>query len=416
MKRLLILSYHFRPLNAIASLRANAFADHLHHHGIRPIIVTHDWQETAPEHWQVRQGDASIHTHFETHEVLRLPLPPAANSPAGSRLKSALCMLKGQFDLGAWLPESRAAYAAFLASNHEALGGLDGVLAIYNPHHHLELGWSFAQERGLPYCADLRDLWSPDAETGKPPTGLGARFKEAQMRRHWKRWLSDAAVLSTVSPPLANTLETWLNRPAITVRNGVEQGLFDGIEALPQTRFTVAHVGTLYAQQPLDGLGAAMQRFEENGGELVFRWIGLRQQDQANRVKQLWAEFGLQSTLEIVSRVSRQEALEEMRNAHALFYPTWPNRPGIVSGKIYEYLASGTPILATADSEGMDVVGLIKRSPVGFSFGPGEADSMAMRLGGLQKSMMDKQPTFFLRETEVERWAEAFAEAVYTRL
>lgn len=420
MRTLLVLSYHFRPLNAIASLRANAFADYLPQHGIYPIILTHDWIDKGNEHWEIRVGGNPEVSDMGDHKVIRLPLAAGSTPQNGSSLTSLLHMRKGRFDLGGTLPASRSAFESFLSSS-DALTEVDGVLAIYNPHHHLELGHAFAQKRAIPFCADLRDLWSADAESGVRPHEWRARLRERLVRSHWKRWLSDAALVSTVSPPLVDVLEAWLGRPAITVRNGVETGLFDGDTGNNTFKkdngvLTLSHVGTLYPEQPLETLGRALSCLDELGVRAEVRFIGLRQAAHIERVQSVWKHFELQAKLTILPRVTRKQALAEMHGADALYYPSWPDRPGIVSGKIYEYLASGTPVLITTSGPGMDVAQLVEASPNGSVFGEDDSEGFAAKLKALSLAPVGKLPALHLREAEVERWAVAFLEAAAKRV
>ena len=80
MKRLLLLSYHYVPLNSIATQRAVGFVRHLPEHGIHPVVVTHDWQRAGDSEWdwQIRRGtEHRVETHPD-HTVIYLPLPAEA--------------------------------------------------------------------------------------------------------------------------------------------------------------------------------------------------------------------------------------------------------------------------------------------------------------------------------------------------
>jgi len=51
MKKILILSYHFPPMNVIASQRALGYANNFKKFGFEPTIVTYDWTKKAEDQY-----------------------------------------------------------------------------------------------------------------------------------------------------------------------------------------------------------------------------------------------------------------------------------------------------------------------------------------------------------------------------
>ncbi|MGC6531926.1 MAG: hypothetical protein ACON34_02885 [Flavobacteriales bacterium] len=419
MKRLLLLSYHYTPLNSIATQRAVGFVRHLPAHSIHPVVVTHDWQRTGDSEWdwQIRRGTVHrVETHPD-HTVIYLPLPPEARPYTATSFQTLSHLYRGRFDLGGLMPASRKAYARFLAEHGSTLGPLDGVLAEFNPHHHLELGSRFARQRGLPFCADLRDLWSPTAEIGHVEGGPAARLRDRFVRRSWKKWLKRAAVVSTVSPPLAAFLEGFLDRPAITVRNGVEPDLFDGIAPVRPERFTLAYVGTLYADQDTALMLELLQGLPQDV-QWQLHWLGATDPEREKALRFQWSSVGLApDRLRITGRSSRANALTLMRSAQVLLYPTWPGLPGVVSGKIYEYLASGTHTAVLSRDPQMDVVELAAAAPDGEAFLEGSSAAWNAWISDLHLAWKNGQDATtphtepYERSRGVATWAHAFKHA-----
>ena len=417
MKRLLVLSYHYAPFNSMATYRAVAFAQHLPEHGIHPIIVTHTWAKDGEgeHHWHIFQGGALQVEEHPHHTVVRLPLPVGTKPYTPGALRSFSALLAGRFDLGGYLPASHEAYRQFLGSNHPVLQNLDGVLGIFNPHHHLELGAAFAQRQCIPFCADLRDLWSPDAGTTPLYTGWKHRLRERLMLRHWKRWLCQAQVVSTVTPTWANTLQDFLGKPVITVRNGIETGAFDNAANVTPETFTLAYIGSLYPQQDVTPLAQALAALPQSCA-WQFHWVGAPSVEAVEEVRQRMAACGVDANrIQGQTRTTRAEALGWMRGAQVLVYPAWPNQPGIIGGKVYEYLASGTPVLITAPNRDQDVVRLAALSDSAAVFTPEEQSALVAWIQDRHQkwSTQSEKPgtqntTPFERSTQVARWAEVF--------
>lgn len=392
MKRLLILSYHFRPLNVMASLRTNAFADYLHEVGIHPVVLTHDW---------AKEGNGVRTEVFESHTVIRLPHPETGKAYKPGPVKTLLELRKGHFDLGGYLPASRKMYLDFL-QQHQPDQPYDGILGIYNPNHHLELGALFSKKWGIPFYADVRDLWTAHADTGQLEKGWKGRYREKLLKKYWKEWLAQAEGISTVSDHWARFLQEFTGRPCQTMRNGVEEGLFDGIERKAADVFTILHAGRLYPDQDLGVLFRGLQMFKETELPFHVHFMGA-DQEARERIESDALQHGLLDEVEISGRVSREEALQSMKNAHLLFYPAWEDHPGIIAGKVYEYMAAGIPVLVAPADEKSEAVRLITESGVGKGMNDGIA--IAQWLEVLSESWVPSAPVEVSRRSEVLKFS-----------
>lgn len=412
LKRLLILAYHFSPLNAIGARRGDAFAEHVSKHGFFAVVITHAWERQGEgEAWRIRKGGDVEVERKSTSEVHRLPLAERSFDYGSQPFKTARQLLAGRFDLGRWLPASREAYARYLTE--APFDAVDGVLAIFNPHHHLELGSAFAAKHGIPFYADLRDLWTADAEAGKAPPGLKGLLRDRLMRHYWKKWLQNAALISTVSPPWAAHMAAFSGRPTAVVRNGVEAGLFASVEKRNSKNFTIAHVGTLYDEQRLDGLFHAAAIASQQAGTISLRFIGVRDEAQRQRLLDEQAPFMDQALeLKMLPRVTRPEALIEMKSADLLYYPAWDERPGILAGKLYEYMASGTPVLVTSKTPAAGAAAWVSTNRTGAAFQPEAHQQMAEWIALRAEEKADSRPSPYSahevsREGQVAAWALA---------
>jgi glycosyltransferase involved in cell wall biosynthesis len=133
------------------------------------------------------------------------------------------------------------------------------------------------------------------------------------------------------------------------IPNGVDADDFPGRPAaLPSDRFVLAHVGTVYdAVDPspvLAVLGRLVERQEVDPARIELRFVG-----------SIWREgFGPPPgvRLERVGYVEHASAVEEMNSATALllFVPSSSLAP---SGKLFEYLASGRPVLCVTHPDNL---------------------------------------------------------------
>jgi len=97
------------------------------------------------------------------------------------------------------------------------------------------------------------------------------------------------------------------------------------------------------------------------------------------------AALGLGDRLELVPYVTRRRSLELQRNSEALLLliPEAGGRGrGVLSGKVFEYLAAERPILAAVPPDGA-AAGLLRETGAGVVVPPDDVDAIGAALEGL---------------------------------
>ena len=202
---------------------------------------------------------------------------------------------------------------------------------------------------GLPWVADLRDLWSDDRFSTAP--GWRRRID----RRHEQRTLGKADALVTVSEPLAEELRILHpDVPTHTVLNGFDPDLVNPGAPLPDV-FTITHTGTYHQGRRDPSL------LFEAAGNLIRR--GLLPRDRF-RIRlfvkhEPWLELmaerhGVADIVEAVPWGSFEDAIRAQRRSHVLLLLHWggPREAGVVTAKVFEYLAARRPILVLGGGPG----------------------------------------------------------------
>ena len=146
--------------------------------------------------------------------------------------------------------------------------------------------------------------------------------------------------------------------PVVTVANGCDFDDVAGLERRPSTRFRITHAGSFFGRRdPRPFLRA----LHDSGLDAVARFVGdFRPADRE------WAEsLGLGDRLELVPYAPRATSLALQRDSEALLLliPEADGRGrGVLSGKVFEYLAVGRPILAAVPPDGSWPRGSCSRS------------------------------------------------------
>ena len=263
-----------------------------------------------------------------------------------------------------FLPDARVGWVPFAAHAARRLvraGRADAVLTSGPPHSThlvgLALRRTLAAHR-VPWVADFRDPWTGINFYDELPMTAPARAFDAALER---RVLRAADAVVTVSPTWARELEAKGRLPPGAVR--VIQNGFDpddlgrpappGAPALASGgAFPLVHVGSLYGSRDPEALWASVAALRGRGGleRLRVRLVG--RVDDAVRAS--LKRHGLSEITDEGGVVDHAAAVAEMASAGLLFLSIEPvqGAGGILTGKLYEYLASGRPVLALGPPDG----------------------------------------------------------------
>lgn len=202
----------------------------------------------------------------------------------------------------------------------------------------------------LPWVADFRDLW-----TSNPAYDMPAWRRSLDIRLE-KKLLDSANGVITVSEHLASMLR--VRRPSknkdtvLAISNGYDEADFSHALPLPgkSEEFRVVHAGTFYGHQSpdefLNGVERLFQLEPEARKRLRLRFVG----NVGARFERTLREFKARhpQVLELTGYVEHPRAIAEMLAADALLLVIGGDAKlteGVMTGKLFEYLRAGRPVL-----------------------------------------------------------------------
>ena len=246
----------------------------------------------------------------------------------------------------AWAP-----FARRRALRLNRRGRFDCVITSSPPESAHAVGRAL-RRRGVPWVVDLRDAWTFEPIRPPFPTGLQRRLDE----RLERRWLRSADAVVCVSRPAAHDLRERLGIEPRLVPNGWDPDLIapggsvdDGAGILDPDRVSLVYTGRFgsYGRDPAPLVGAL--------GEL-----GRTDAQTASRLELVvagpltTAEAELMKTdvsparIVVPGSLTRERAVALQGAADALLLLASPRRTQLINFKLFEYLATGRPILALA--------------------------------------------------------------------
>ena len=329
-RRLLIVVRDYPPANTPATLRALGFARYLPEWGWDASVVTMRVGSGAgdPSLLPLVPEEGSVYRAFgfDTKDVLSV----------GGRYPSLLALPDRNVS---WLP---AGVVQALRAVRERR--VDALLSSGPPLTAHCIAHVVQRITGLPWIADVRDLWDG------PPSQ--ARLSHAAEHRLARRLLRACDRLTVVTEAIGEGLRRSygvdVTPKTHILPNGFDEALFAGLEPPPSggARFTIAHVGyaALDYRNPrlfLETLRAGIDR-GELPRETQVSFLGA----DAKSLHALSGSLGLESVIHGRQRVPYVEALREMCAASALLLLQSEEFGHAVPCKTYEYLRSGRPIVA----------------------------------------------------------------------
>ncbi len=392
-RRVLVVAYYFPPSGGPGVQRVLKFVKYLREFGYEPIVLTVE-EGAYPQHDEALASE--IPSDIAVHRTRSIdPFGLYARLTGRSRKEAVMVgSVKREGGLvekfASWiranifLPDARVGWVPFAVREglrlHHAQP-FDAILTSGPPHSVHLIGRGLKRKTGVSWVADFRDLWSDTNYSDALPASTYAKRRD---ERFEQSVLGEANHLVTVSPFWRSVLleKSGRKEDAISVvHNGFDEADFADRPSKDSTAsvFKLAHVGSLYASRNPLALWEALRQIREEGrGEhLRVRLIGMVDES----VRASIVENGLESIVEVVPYVSHSEAIDAMCGAAALLLVVEPfrNDSGMITGKLYEYLAAGRPVVGIGPPVG-DAADLLVSTTAGKMIGRDDAEGIRLHL------------------------------------
>jgi glycosyltransferase involved in cell wall biosynthesis len=261
--------------------------------------------------------------------------------------------------------------------------GIDAVLTTSPPGSVHLVGAAVQKATGARWLADLRDplIANPHRRSDTAATRARQAANEQLARLVARR----ADAISCVSEAIADEVRRLEPRGLVrTIANGCDFDDFAGLDYRPGGRLRITHAGSFFGRRDPRPF---LQAFHDSGLDLVARFVGdFRSSDRE------WAQgLGLGDRLELIDYAPRAESLRLQRDSDVLLLlvPDAGGRGrGVLSGKVFEYLAAGRPILAVVPPDGA-AAALVRELEAGVVVAPDDVEGIRGALVELHARFSD---------------------------
>ena len=377
--RILIITHYFPPENAIASLRPYSWAKYWTRLGHKVTVLT--TQEPIAEQ--------NLNLPLPECEILRVFRPVILNRGRLSKKKSENVVpltiwnkCKGYFVKKLLRFINRTGVGFFRAPSLDykwpklirKSGLLDSerywdlCVCTFGEASVLKVGGDL-KKRGQvgKLIFDFRDLWTANVNfKGLFPFNIYERFLEY-------RWYRLADVITTVSEPLAIELERKYHKKVQVVLNGFDPDDKRNNtcnEGLDSSKVNILYTGTIYRgfQDPSPLFKAIKSLMQDNYpgiSDLTVTFAG-RNNVEAERLAE---KYDVQSLVSCLGFLKRETILSLQEYADVLLFLDYNsvNGDGILTGKLYEYMFSGTWIWTIGKVNKASLI--IEENGLGIAYG-----------------------------------------------
>lgn len=369
MKKILVIAYVFPPIAYAGTFRTLRLVKYLARMDYDITVLT---LKEQPDLF----NDPSLLSRIDRPvRIIRTPTidfwrgyqkikQKVLNLPLGKLLNKIFSILIYPFcqpdHMVLWVP-----FATFKGYRLLRKEKFDMIYTSSPPHSEQIIGWLLKRFKRVKWIADLRDPLLDNLLAGE----------WSYLERKIHTWL-EQRIFRNADGIIANTKvareKMQLRYPGIlvtTIHNSYDEEDFNQISSGKFRKFTIAHVGSIYNTRKTDLIFSAIKKLDEEkkiapeNFQVLF--VGLNNP----RLQQEIKEYGLNQYIEIQEITTHENALRIMKKSDLvlLIKVLGKSSDGQIPGKLFEYLASGNPILCIAPLES-EAAKIIRETATGKVF------------------------------------------------
>ena len=381
MKRVLIIAYYWPPSGGSGVQRWLKMSKYLPENGWQPVIYTADGAEYPVEDLSLEKDIAPEtevikHRIFEPYsfykkflgmkkdEKIKAGFINEGKKKSGWKENISIWLRGNLFIPDArccWINPSVRFLKKYLKDNP-----VDAIISTGPPHSMHLIAKKLHKKLNIPWIADFRDPWTDIDYFG------ALKLTKRSLKKHHRlqyEVLTEADKVVAVSWNWAKDLEGHGAKDVAVITNGYD---FDTEELNKKTElskeFTISHIGVLRAMKNAELFWSALgelikdDKLTDFSKLLKIRLIG--QVD--NSIVSLIKKYELTNNVEMIPYIPHDKIFAEQVSSQVLLLliNNSPSVKGLMTGKIFEYMASGRPTFAIGPVDG-DIAKVLNETGLG---------------------------------------------------
>jgi glycosyltransferase involved in cell wall biosynthesis len=384
--KVLIITYYWPPGSGAGVQRWLKFSKYLPSFGWQPVILTVDpdyatypaidisLEAEISRDIAVFRTEATDYFKYYRKDKTKVPYAGFAGNYDNSFKGKIFRFIRGNF----FIPDPRKGWNKFAfrkACEIIETEGIKHIITTGPPHSTQLIGLKLKKKYPLiKWISDFRDPWTDIYYYELFYPSFIARKID---RNYEKSVLLNADIILTVGYKLGKQLESkvdGIGGKIKIIHNGYDESDFEDIEPVNPETFTISYTGTISESYPVDGFVRAIQKIVANGNKILLRFTGMVSEAQK---EQIAASVSI-DYLEFNTYTNHRDAIVQMASSSLLLLviAKHPGNRSFLSGKLFEYIASGRPILCLGPSDG-DAAFILKSAGCGKCFSYDDDEGIA---------------------------------------
>lgn len=413
MKKVLIITYYWPPAGGGGVQRWVKFVKYLRDFGWEPIVFTvkdgsypitdMTLQNEVPKDIELIQSPI-----FEPYEWYKILTGKSKSDKIDANFLSEGKKMGWKDRIAVWIrgnffiPDARAFWikpSIKILKKYLLEHKVDAIISTGPPHscHLIALG--IKDSLDLPWLIDYRDPWTQIDYFNDLGLTNWARKKHFQLEQ---KVLNACDVIVTVGKTMAEDLESISSNRKEVITNGFDEADRADIDLILDEAFSITYIGTMNsARNPIVFWEALSELKSENHPliqKIKVKLVGKPEQ----LVNQSIEFYNIVELVEFCGYVTHQEAIKYQNASRVLLLVinNTSNNKSILTGKIFEYLASGRPILCIGPEDG-DAADILKDAKTGSMYDYKDVNGVKEYLKHAYKNYLNSNQEFGSSSIEV---------------
>ena len=429
MKRVLIITYYWPPSGGSGVQRWMKMSKYLPEYDWQPVIYTTEnaeypvidpsLEKDVPADMEVIRRPIfepySFYKKFigiKQDETVKMGFIQEKEKKKGWKENLSL-WVRGNF----FIPDARCCWvkpSVKYLKEYLKAHPVDAIISTGPPHSMHLIAMKLKEDLGIPWIADFRDPWTEIDFYDDLHLSSWADRKQHKLEHEV---LTKADKVVTIGWDCARSLGRLGNRNVRVVPNGYDWDTDTTQQIVPLShKFTLTHLGIVTPSRNVPQLWAALKELKEENADfdknLKIKLVGQLDQSVIENLKAV----GLIDNTEIIPYIPHNEIQQIQQSSQVLLLliNNTPNAKGILTGKLFEYLASGRPILCIGPEKG-DAARIIKETHAGITIDFENKEKIKMVVKDLYQKYLDHNLPNNVN-IEIERYSRKALARDYGRL
>lgn len=372
MTKVLIISYFFPPSSFVGGERTSAWSKHLYENGIYPIIVTRNWNNNQKDLVDKLDSNDFFIEKNDKYEIHKMPYKRSLRDRVSNyrwlNVFQKVLTLK-EIIFSNFFIRSLPYYNIYQEAEKIIQNdpSIELIIASGRPFQSFFIGYRLKKKfPKVKWVPDYRDEWTTHKhleESGKLNKWINQLERKSELK-----WTSNANFFISVSDSWVSSIQDLTKKPGVTILNGYSELTKDTQTISGHNsnldELVITYAGTLYESQNIDLVIDSCLLLMKTENKIVFRFIGTN--ISVKRLGQIKTKLGnYKSNFLFFERMSKEELKKYIDSTDLLMLTGFNGIKGWYPVKLFEYYASGKPILlCPSDNDVME--DFIIKSKSGF--------------------------------------------------